>query len=89
MQNFKNIIEAINDFSIELESSGKSDTSIFFKNTSDKIKNVTDEKEARKILEHLMSSGSLSQYADFTYKEDQLFDAIIDEAEKLVHKMEC
>jgi hypothetical protein len=68
------------ELATDLQKSGKKDTAQFFLTTKDNLsngKNITDLKE---ILEQLMRSGAITQYGDFSFKQEALFDKIYEAA---------
>jgi len=78
------LIDSLQNLKAELSCSGKSDTADFFNNSMVSITAETNQTSLKKLLEQICSSGSMTQYASFTFKEEQLFDECFDEAKKLL-----
>ncbi|MEC4729110.1 hypothetical protein HWQ46_26765 [Shewanella sp. D64] len=81
------LIDAIKKLENELRNSGKEATANFFLKAIDTIINETNNKKLKIFLELLCSSGSVSQYANFSFHEDELFDKIFEEAQKIIVKI--
>ena len=69
---------------VELRNSGKIDTADFFEKFVITITSETDAKKLKQLLEQICSSGAMSQYANFSFAEDELFDDCFEEAKKLL-----
>lgn len=69
---------------LELRNSKKNETADFFKKTVAMVSSETDKKKLRTLLEQVCSSGAMTQYANFTYQEEQLFDECFDNAKELL-----
>ncbi len=68
----------------ELRRSGKIETANFFNKSITTITFETDDNVLRELLKQLCNSGAMIQYANFSFKEEQLFDKSYDEAKKLL-----
>ncbi len=83
MCSIKELTEALENLSADLEGSGKSETAQFFRNIIDDIYSAKDLASCQESLEKIINSGAISQYAGFNYKQDMLFDRVFDVAKKL------
>lgn len=68
----------------ELRNSRKVDTADFFEKYIVTITSETDAKKLKQLLEQICSSGAMSQYANFSFREDELFDDCFKEAKNLL-----
>ena len=83
--NYRNTLTtALEKLEAELSASGKADTAAFFQGTRLKIDNEANPKKLKAHLQELCSSGSISQYANFSHHEDQLFDHCFEAAQSLL-----
>ena len=74
MTNLKQeLITSLKRLAIELERSGKSDTSRFFSGIADQLEGDIDVTE---VLDKLVGSGSIAQYANFSSSEDSIYEEI-------------
>lgn len=78
------LINHLKILDLELRKSGKSETANYFEKSIFMISQETDKKELKKLLEQLCSSGAISQYANFTHNEEQLFDKCYEEGKQLL-----
>ena len=76
----ENLSKLLDELAFELNQSNKSKTAIFFDSLSIELK---EENNINEVLDKILNSSSISQYADFTYKQDKIFDKIFDEANKI------
>ncbi len=79
-------IEAIKKLEMALRSSGNK-AADFFGNMATTINTETDSTKLQECLEQLCSSGAITQYSNFLYSEDVLFDAVYEEAKKLLQSI--
>ncbi len=68
----------------ELRKSGKGDTANYFEKSIVTIASETDANKLKQLLDQICSSGAMSQYANFSFREDELFDDCFEEAKKLL-----
>jgi len=80
----KHIVNSLDNLAEELNRSNKIDTAKFFENISSQIKVAKHEYAIKELLIQLSNSASISQYANFTFKEDYLFDEILKEIERFL-----
>ena len=76
MKNTALLIDALKKLANSLEDSNKVDTAKYFSNKAQLISSTSSDKELKDICRELSSSGAISQYANFSYKEDELFDLV-------------
>ncbi|VVH64209.1 hypothetical protein BSPLISOX_1876 [uncultured Gammaproteobacteria bacterium] len=81
---YKHIVNSLDNLVEELNSSNKINTAKFFENISSQIKIEKHENDIKELLVQLSNSASISQYANFTFKEDCLFDEVFKEVGKLL-----
>ena len=74
------LLEKMKGLEVELRRSGKSGPADFFKNTSQQILNEKSASKVLELVEQISSMYRISQYGDFSYKEDELLVQVIDEA---------
>lgn len=79
-----NLIICLERLELELRKSGKIDTADFFAKQSFVISQAMSADELRDVLDQLRGSGAMAQYANFSYREDQLFDDCYKEAKRLL-----
>ena len=79
----KNLMTALEKLASDLEASGKSETAKSFRDIIVNISEAENIDGCKESLEKLTNSGAISQYANFSYKQDELFDVVFDEARKL------
>jgi len=77
-------IKAMQKLEKELRKSGKNETADFFKKAIDTVKGEADTEKLKQFLEQICSSGAMSQYANFSYTEDMLFDDVYNKAKMLL-----
>lgn len=77
------LMTALDEIILSLNESGKQATAEHFSTTKNQIVTIKNNAELKVVLNRLMSSGAISQYADFNYKQDQLFENIFNNANKL------
>ncbi len=65
---------------IDLKKSGKQDTANFFMSINNKIENTNNREELKEIFNQLMSSASIIQYGDFSFKQEEIFNKIFTES---------
>jgi len=80
------LIDLLEKLASSLENSNKSDTAKFFSDKAKLIGAVSSDKELENICHELSSSGAISQYANFSYKEDEMFDLIYQRASKTINE---
>jgi hypothetical protein len=77
----KNQLEnLLTELATELQVSGKPETANFFLLIKEDISNANGIIDLQKILDQLMSSGAITQYADFSFKQESLFNKIYEAA---------
>lgn len=87
--NRSGIILALENLSFELNKSGKKRTADYFCKKTELILSSSSEEDIKHVCQELLSSGAISQYADFSYKEDKLFDVIFEEINKILNSNDC
>lgn len=78
------LVVCLGKLEVELRKSGKTDTAGFFYRFISVITQSSNVDELRGMLEQLIHSGAMAQYANFSHKEDQLFDECYEEAKQLL-----
>jgi hypothetical protein len=73
----------INDLCDNLRSSGKTGPAEYYEGLFKRIKEPLNETDKVDALQQIISSGKLSDIANFSFEEDKLFDQVYDEAKKL------
>ncbi|HYH01935.1 MAG TPA: hypothetical protein VEC37_02445 [Bacillota bacterium] len=68
------------ELATDLQKFGKQDTAKFFLTTKENILNTKNITDLKGVLEQLMSSGAITQYADFSFKQEALFNKIYEAA---------
>lgn len=68
------LINSLAKLESELRKTGRDGTADFFEKSIVTIKLETDANKLKQILEQICSSGAMSQYVNFSYREDELFD---------------
>lgn len=81
------LIRSIQKLESALRRSKKNETAVFFQRMIVKIASEADTHKLKELLKQTCSSGAIAQYADFTSKEEQLFDSCFEEAQKLLSKL--
>lgn len=81
------LVGALEKLEQELRSTDRSGTADFFRRMISSVMAVDNPVKLKELLSQLCSSGTIAQYADFSLKEELLFAAIYDEAEKLLSKL--
>lgn len=79
-------IGAVNNLIAELIGSGKIDTAKYFELLAKQIVGASDSKQLLELLDQLLSGASIIQYANFTHKEELLYEALYKAAMKLKNK---
>mgnify|MGYP003674236804 CR=1 FL=1 len=79
----KNLTTALEELVSDLDASGKQETAKSFRDIIVKLSEAESIDSCNESLEKLTNSGAISQYANFSYKQDELFDVVFDEAKKL------
>jgi hypothetical protein len=79
----KNLTTALEKLASDLEASGKLETAKSFRDIIVNLSEADNIDSCKESLERLTNSGAISQYANFSYKQDELFDVVFDEARKL------
>ena len=69
-----NLLKALRIFETELRDSGKNETADYVLSHIDTIETEKDKTRFQDCLEKICSAGAMSQYANFTFKEDELFE---------------
>jgi hypothetical protein len=67
----------------KLRSSGKSEQADYFESLLSRIKDPSGEPDKEEALQQIISSGKISDMANFTAEEDRLLDLAYEEAKKL------
>lgn len=71
------LIEVLSQFISQLESSGKPETAKYYQSLLDL---VNEDAGSTKILDSIINSGSISQYANLNFEEDELLDKLHEKA---------
>ncbi|MGP3591500.1 hypothetical protein [Vagococcus sp. WN89Y] len=79
VNNFKSLLLALESIVSELKRSGNNESASFFLLRYDELKRHSD-KIPQKIIEELTTCRAMSQYANFTLKEEELLDIVVDNA---------
>ncbi len=77
------LMAALDEIILSLNESGKQATAEHFSTIKNQILAIKNNADLKVILNKLMSSGAISQYANFNFKQDQLFENIFNKAKKL------
>ena len=77
---FNKLKNLIMELVIDLKKSGKQDTANFFMSINNKIENTNNREELKEIFNQLMSSASIIQYGDFSFKQEEIFNKIFTES---------
>lgn len=83
IENLK-LLKALKLFETELRDSGKIGTADYFLNHIDTIGTENNIARFQNCLEEICSAGAMSQYANFSIKEDELFTKCQKEARTLL-----
>ena len=75
MKDTEELQNAIKELCIELKNTRKAETANYFYSLIEKMINSKDD-VLKENLKHIINSGSITQYANFTHKEDMLFQKI-------------
>lgn len=78
------LTKVIESLEVELRKSGKSETAGFFSKIIITVNMETDQNVLREIFNQLCNSGSMAQYANFSYSEEVLFENVFEESKKLL-----
>lgn len=73
---------AVDNLITELIASGKNDTAKYFELLAKQIVGASDNRQSIELLDQLMSSGSIIQYANFLHKEELLYEMLYEVAKK-------
>ena len=79
----KTLESRINDLCDKLRGSGKSEPADYFEGLLNRIMHPSTEAYKEEALQQIISSGRMSDMANFTADEDKLFDLAYEEAKKL------
>ncbi|MCF8582139.1 hypothetical protein L2X67_20245 [Enterobacter ludwigii] len=79
MNRLNNLVNALQKIIFELNENGKTDSAIFFQTRYDMIIK-SGGKISFEVLEKLSSCMSMSQYANFSLRETQLLDSVVNNA---------
>lgn len=79
-----NLTQALVKLDAELRKSGKIETAEFFNKAITTVNSEIDLENLKEFLRQLCSSAAITQYADFSYSEDVLFDDVFEEAKRLL-----
>ena len=71
------LIEVLSQFISQFESSGKPETAKYYQSLLDL---VNEDAGSTKILDSIINSGSISQYANLNFEEDELLDKLHEKA---------
>lgn len=84
------LVKTLEALSAVLEKSGKKDTAKFFHTTSESVESDCngDQRELLELLKRLKSSGAITQYANFSALEEQLWDEVYNSASEYVKQLE-
>jgi hypothetical protein len=78
------LTRALERLEAELLKSGKIETAEFFNKAITTVDSKIHQENLKEFLGQLCSSAAITQYADFSYSEDKLFDEVYEEAKKLL-----
>jgi len=70
------LMSVLDEIVLSLQTSGKQDTAEYFLSIKDQILTVSDNKKLKKIINQLMSSGSIIQYANFSSNSENAITSI-------------
>ena len=73
-------IETLRLFIAQLENSGKSETAQYYRNI---LEELGKERGSSEALDRVINSGSISQYANLTSEEDEIFERLHEKAVNL------
>ncbi|MDF7647055.1 hypothetical protein F3J38_13655 [Pantoea sp. Acro-805] len=79
MKDLNNLIKSLEKIISELNASGKVKSAIFFTIRYDEIMKYGD-KVSSETIEALSTCRAMSQYANFSQKEEMLLDDVVDNA---------
>ncbi len=77
------LLDLMDEMINSLHEAGKISTAEYFISVKKKILTTNNNAKMKVVLKRLMSSGAMSQYANFSFKQDQIFDKISDLAENM------
>lgn len=78
------LIDCLRNLELELRKSGKNETANFFEKAATTVGNESDSDILREFLRQLCSSRAMTQYANFSIAEEQLFDQCYEEAKSIL-----
>lgn len=84
MLEMKKLVDSIMELESELRNSGKHKTADFFNSVQFDIESAENSIQLKKVIEQYCSSGAITQYADFSFREEELFDKSFAEAQRLL-----
>jgi hypothetical protein len=70
----------------ELRNNGKNETADYFDNHASIIEKETESSRLRESLQQLCGSAAITQYANFTYHEEAIFDKCYENAKNLLEE---
>jgi len=73
----------INDLSSKLRKSGKDRIASYFENLLERIISPANDSDKQDALQQIISSGKISDLANFDNEEDRLHDLVYEEAKKI------
>ena len=79
----KTLEKWINELCDKLRISGKDKPADYYENLLNKIRYPLNDMDKTEALQQIISSGKISDLANFTAEEDQLFDLAYEEAKRL------
>ena len=79
------LIEELELLVQELEKTNNSTTD-FYRTLGAKLGQVSNEQELKEILEGILRSGAIVQYADYSHKQETTWNRMYEEAVKLAKK---
>ena len=81
------LLQSLGTLEDELRASGKQETADFFKNVRGDLSNASGATEVVSILKRLYQSAAITQYANFSLKEDEYFDQCYEKAKVLLSRI--
>ena len=73
----------INELSSKLRNAGKDSIASYFENLLERILSPVNDSDKQDALKQIISSGKISDLANFDKEEDRLHDLVYEEAKKL------
>jgi len=77
---------SVKDLCDKLRSTGKSEPANYYEGLLNRIKAPSNDADREEALQQIISSGKISDMANFTIEEDRLLDIVYEEAKKLKMK---